>query len=92
MKGLVAGAIPPGAFLGVVCLLLGVAYAEPSGSGLTVQTGAGSMAIGDITVPVAIAMVAGQIGRVISVLRNWTPRIVVEHRHSHVDGDPLSPT
>jgi hypothetical protein len=88
VKSLLAGAMPPGVFLGLVCLLLGVAYAEPTGAGLTVQTGVGSMAVGDITVPVAIAMVAGQIGRVISVLQNWTPRIVVEHRHMHIDGDP----
>ena len=87
MKALVAGAMPPWAVLGLVSLLLGVAYADPS-PGVTVQTGVGSLPVGDITVPVAIAMVAAQLGRIISAIQNWTPRIVVEHRHTHVDGDP----
>lgn len=91
MKALVAGAMPPWAVLGLVSLLLGVAYANP-GSGVTVQTGVGSLPVGDITVPVAIAMVAAQLGRIISAIQNWTPRIVVEHRHTHVDGDPPTPS
>lgn len=82
-----ADLLPPWGFIAMACGLVGVAFAGEGPGTWAVETGVGTVALGDLTLPVALAMFGGQLSRAIQALAAWTPRLVVEHRHVTVDDD-----
>lgn len=78
--------------LAVVSGLIGVAFAKdaPGSPGsFPVETSAGTVALGDLSLPVALVIFGTTLGRAVSALKDWRPHVIVEHRHIHAT--PASP-
>ncbi len=82
--------IPPWGSSARASALVGVAFAGEGPGTWAIDTGVGTVALGDLTLPVALAMFGGQLSRAIQALAAWTPRLVVEHRHVQID-EPAGP-
>jgi hypothetical protein len=52
------------------------------------------VALGDLSLPVALVIFGTTLGRAVSALKDWRPHVIVEHRHTHgaPHGAPLAPS
>lgn len=80
--------------LAVVSGLIGVAFAKDAPGSFPVETSAGTVALGDLSLPVALVIFGTTLGRAVSALKDWRPHVIVEHRHTHgaPHGAPLAPS
>jgi hypothetical protein len=79
--------IPLPTLLSVVGGLVGVAYAQTAPGSFPVETPAGDVSIGDISLPVALIIFGTTLGRAVSALKEWRPHVIVEHRHTSKPAD-----
>jgi hypothetical protein len=69
--------------------LVGVAFAADNPGTFPVETPAGTVALGDLSLPVALVVFGTTIGRAVAALGEWRPHVIVEHRHTYAA--PVSP-
>lgn len=81
--------MPRGLMLPVFLGLIGVAFADSAPGTFPVETPAGPLALGDLTLPVALVVFGGMLSRAVDRLAGWRPHVIVEHRH--VQPPPPSP-
>lgn len=67
--------------LAVIGGLVGLAYGGDAPHSFPVETPAGTIPVGDLTLPVALVVFGGMVGRAVSSLVAWRPHVVVEHRY-----------
>ncbi len=67
--------------------LIGLAYAQDAPGSLVVGSPMGDLALGDLTLPVAMVVFGSQLGRTLTALAKWRPHVIVEHRHVDATGD-----
>ncbi len=81
--------MPRGLLLPMVLGLVGLAFADTAPGTFPVDTPAGPLAVGDLTLPSALVVFGMMLSRGIHRLADWKPHVIVEHRH--VGAPPASP-
>lgn len=67
--------------------LIGLAYAQDAPGTHVVTSPLGDLALGNLTLPVAMVVFGSQLGRTLTALAKWRPHVIVEHRHVHSPAD-----
>ena len=84
-----AATLPLPTLFSVLGGLVGVAFAADNPGTFPVETPAGTVALGDLSLPVALVVFGTTLGRAVAALKEWRPHVIVEHRHTHAA--PVSP-